>query len=185
MVEQHFPIRKGAVPLAEDPHGKILWERVTGELPGQAADQAALTGRAKDLLGVATISSTITGAILNDKLFQFSQIEIPAWWLVLAALPLLMVLVAGLWAVQTKEYSFAPDAAAFYEIEQKYPNSTEGDLYRALAEGYLFEAEDGKTQLQRNRDILGGIELLVRVETAGIIGVAGMAFVLVFLIEKG
>ena len=52
--------------MADDRHGKFCgeWSR---ELAGQAADQALLTGRAKDLMGVATISTTITGVILNDS----------------------------------------------------------------------------------------------------------------------
>jgi len=168
--------------VAEDPHGKMLWERVSGELAGQAADQSSLTGRAKDLLSVATISTTITGVILNDKLFDVTKVDIPGWWIVLAAVSLVVVFGAGLMAIQPRDYSFAPDASAYHVIERDYPDASEGELYRATAEGYLFEAEDGKTQLQRNRETLSRIELLVRLETYGIAGLAAMAFLLAFMI---
>jgi hypothetical protein len=160
----------------------MLWDVVAGQLAGQSADQAALSGRAKDLLGVATISTTITGVIVNDKLFNLAKVELPAWWVVLAAVSLIVVFGAGLLAIQPRKYSFAPDAEGFHSIEQKYPDASETELYRAMAEGYLEEAE-GKTQLERNRENLKLIELLVRIETGGVVALAVMAFILAFLIS--
>jgi hypothetical protein len=107
--------------MADDPHGKMLWGVVAGELAGQAADQASLTGRAKDLLGVATISSTITGVILNDHLFNVDKEDIPLWWILVAGGSLLAVFVAGLWAIKPRTYSFTPYAIDFYEVEQERP----------------------------------------------------------------
>jgi hypothetical protein len=58
--------------MAEDPHGKILWDAVAG----------ILAGRAKDFLSIATIPTPITGVILSDKLFTATQISLPVWWVV-------------------------------------------------------------------------------------------------------
>jgi hypothetical protein len=172
--------------MADDPHGTILWGVVASELAGQAADQASLTGRAKDLMGVATISTTITGVILNDKLFNVPKVDIPVWWIILAALSLLAVFGAGIYAIQPRTYSFAPDATAFHRIEQDYQESSEDELYRAMAEGYLLPNDAAnRNQLQRNRDILTDIDIAVQVETYGVIGLTMMAFILAFLIGTG
>jgi hypothetical protein len=172
--------------MAEDSHGRILWGTVANELAGQAADQASLTGRAKDLMGVATISTTITGVILNDKLFNVPKVDIPVWWILFAGLSLLAVFGAGIYAIQPRTYSFAPDATDFHQIEQDYQESSENDLYRAMAEGYLFPNDDAnRNQLQRNRDILTDIDTAVLVETGGVLGLTAMAFILAFLIDTG
>jgi hypothetical protein len=47
--------------MAQPDAGKLLWEVVSLRLKAQDSSQAALTGRAKDMIGLATISSTITG----------------------------------------------------------------------------------------------------------------------------
>jgi hypothetical protein len=53
-----------------------------------------------------------------------------------------------------------------------------------MAEGYLFEDDKGKSQLERNRDVLRSIDTLVSIEMVGVAVLASMAFVLAFLIGK-
>jgi hypothetical protein len=169
--------------LAEDPNGKLVWDMVALKLGAQAASQTALVGRAKDLLGVATIATTITGVILNDKLFAVVKGEAPLWWTILAAISLAVIYGAGLWAMQPAEYSFAPDAEDFYVVEQTYPASSQGEFYRSLAEGYLLVGPDGESRLGKNQEQLERIELLVRFETMGIAVLGILAFLLAFVIE--
>src|SRR5205823_1902648 len=107
----------------------------------------------------------------------------PLWWVVLAAVSLILVYGAGIWALTPKVWSFAPEAADFYAVEQESPAASEGELYRAMAEGYLLPG-DGKTQLERNAESLKLIEMLVRIQTVGLIGLGGAAFVLSFLVER-
>jgi hypothetical protein len=98
----------------------------------------------------------------------------------------LAVFGAGIYAIQPRTYSFAPDATDFHQIEQDYQESSENDLYRAMAEGYLFPNDDAnRNQLQRNRDILTDIDTAVLVETGGVLGLTAMAFILAFLIGTG
>jgi hypothetical protein len=168
--------------VADDPHGKLLWDVVAGELAGQATDQSSLTGRVKDLLGVATISTTITGVILNDTLFNVAKEAVPLWWILVAAASLVAVYVPGLWALWPRTYSFAPDANDFLQVEQASPGASDGELYRALAEGYLLSDATGKNQLDRNRDAIKIIDNLVNIQMVGIAVLTAMAFVLAFLI---
>lgn len=169
--------------MAEDLHGRQLWDAVAGTLAAQASDQAALTSRAKDFLSMATISTTITGVILNDKLFSVSEIELSVGWIALASVSLLLVYGAGIWALVPRQWSFAPDAADFYAVEQESPFASEGELYRAMAEGYLL-AGDGQSQLERNAESVKFIEMLVRIQSVGVIGLGAAAFILAFLVER-
>jgi hypothetical protein len=88
-------------------------------------------------------------------------VDFPVWWIIFAALSLLAVFGAGIYAIQPRTYSFAPDATDFHQIEQDFH------------------------QLQRNRDILTDIDTAVQVETGGILGLTAMAFILAFLIGTG
>jgi hypothetical protein len=176
---------RNEVALADDPHGKLLWDVVAGELAGQAADQSSLTGRAKDLLGVATISTTITGVILNNTLFNFDKEEVPLWWIGVAAASLIAIFGAGLWAILPRIYSFAPDASHFHQVEEGFPGASEGELYRAMAEGYLLpDPKTGKNQLERNRKEIRFIDTLVSIQMVGVAALTAMAFVLAFLIGR-
>jgi hypothetical protein len=166
-----------------DPNGKLLWDVVALRLGAQAATQAALVGRAKDLLGLTTIVATITGVILNDKLFPVVKEEVDAWWIVLAALALVVVLGAGLWALRPAEWSFAPDPLSFYAIEETYPHASQGQFYRSLAEGYLLPGADGKPRIIKNQDRLKFLSRLVVAEGWGLVALGILAFILAFLID--
>lgn len=175
--------RAGALRDEEvDPRGKLLWDVVSFQLSTQAGDQAALSNRAKDLMGAATIASTITGVILNDKFMAVVRGEVPLWWTLLAAVALLLVFASGLWAVQPRGYFFAADAIDFHAVEQESPEATPGQLYRSLAEGFL-DAEEGTSVLARNDMQIAKLDRLVRLETAGLAMLAFLAFSLAFLVE--
>ena len=53
-----------------------------------------------------------------------------------------------------------------------------------MAEGYLLPDTEGKSALDRNRDVLKSIDTLVTIEMVGVAILAGMAFILAFLIGK-
>jgi len=161
-----------------DPSGKVL----ALQLATQAADQAALVNRAKDLMGTATIASTITGVILNDKLVAVVRGDVPLWWTIAAALALIVLFGSGLWAVQPRDYYFAPDAVDFFAVEREFPEATTGQLYRSLAEGFL-EPEDGATRLATNEEQLATLDRLVRLETVALAVLALLGFLLALLIE--
>jgi hypothetical protein len=165
-----------------DPSGKLLWDIVALQLAAQAGDQAALANRAKELMGTATIASTITGVILNDKLVAVVKGDVPLWWTTAAALVLIVLFGCGLWAVKPRDYFFAPDAADFYAVERESPDATTGQLYRSLAEGFL-EPEEGRTRLAENEEQLATLDRLVRLETVALAILAFLAFSLAFLIE--
>jgi hypothetical protein len=169
--------------VADDSHGKILWDVVTARLAAQAANQAAMCGRAKDLISTATVATAITGIILNDKVFNVSKGDMPLWWLVGAGISLLVIFVAGLWALQPANYSFAPDAGDFYLNVQKHPTASDDQFYRSLAEGYLI-ASNGQTQIERNQKGLQRLARLVRIETIGIAALVVLAFILAFVFKS-
>jgi hypothetical protein len=169
--------------VPDEPKGKLLWDVVSLRLAAQSANQVSLVGRAKDLLGFTTIVATITGVILNDKLFPVVKGEAPLLWTILAASSLIVVYGTGLRALWPSDYSFAPDGQDFQHVEQTYPSATVDALYRSLAEGYLFAPPDGVPQLKRNQDKLKRLERLVRIETGGIVALGILAFWLAFIID--
>jgi hypothetical protein len=134
-------------------------------------------------MGTATIASTITGVILNDKLVTVVKGEVPAWWTIAAASALIVLFGCGLWAIQPRDYYFAPEALDFHAVEREFSDSTVGQLYRSLAEGFVEPDEDGDTIIARNERNIARLDLLVRVETVGLVALAGLAFSLAFLIE--
>jgi hypothetical protein len=173
--------RRARLDAEVDPKGKLLWDVVSLQLAAQAADQAALTNRAKDLMGTATIATTITGVILNDKLIAVVKGDVPIWWTITTALALVVLFACGLWAIQPRDYYFAPDAVDFYAVERESPDVSPGQLYRSLAEGFV-EPEEGHTLLASNEEQLVVLDRLVRVETAALAALALLAFYLAFLI---
>jgi hypothetical protein len=75
--------------------GKFLYDMVSARIAAQAADQAALVGRAKDLLGVASITTTISGVLANDKLVNLSKTDADKFAFVVLALGLIVVVVCA------------------------------------------------------------------------------------------
>jgi hypothetical protein len=53
----------GLMADSPQPWGKLLYDSISARLAVQSADHAVLTSRSKDLLGAATIASTITGSL--------------------------------------------------------------------------------------------------------------------------
>ena len=94
--------------------GKLLWDVVALRLTADAANQTALVGRAKDLLGAATIAATITGVLVNDKLFTVEKSGLVTWWGIATGLTLAMLVVCALVAMRPREWSFAPSPTDLY-----------------------------------------------------------------------
>ena len=162
-----------------DPNGKTLWDVVALRLAAQAANQTALTGRAKDLLGAATIAGTIIGVVYNDKLFPLAGFHAPGWWIPAVVVTYLGVVLCAVSAVWPRSYSFSPDAADFADLERDNPGASANMLYRAAARGFLDPLSvKGKTQIQVNEDRLRTLERLVRGEIVSLGGLAGLALYL-------
>lgn len=171
--------------MPDEPKGKLLWDVVALRLAAQSANQSALTGRAKDLLGTATIATTITGVILNDKLFEVVKDDAPIWWTGGAGVALVVLVASGILAIWPREYSFAPNAEDFQRVMETYPSATVDALYRATALGYLVAPPRGKSQLAKNYGLLKNLERFVRVEAVALAALAGLAFALAFVIDAG
>jgi hypothetical protein len=177
-------VSSGAPTTEVDPNGKLLWDVVAMRLAAQTATQAVLVSRAKDLLGVATIVATISGVILNDKLF-YVQKAVPPWpWTVLAVIALIAVFGGGLAALLPGRWSSAPDAVDFHAVEQQYSHATYGEFYRSLAEGFLLPGADGsKSRLVQNDDRLAWLARFVNAQVGGLVLLGVLAFLLAFFVD--
>lgn len=169
--------------LEPDPNGKLLWDVVALRLGAQSANQSALVGRAKDFLSLTTIVATITGVILSDKYFPVVKGEVPLWWIIAASLALAVVYGAGIWALRPADWSFAPDVLSFHSLMNEYPDASQGQFYRSLADGYLLPGTDGKPRIQKNQDGLQWLARLVNIQMWALVVLGVLAFALAFLID--
>ena len=150
---------------------KLVYDAVTARLAAQAADQTALTGRAQSLLGAATISATIVGALSNGNLLNVktTMTRFPAWLLIVGGIGFVVVVVSAIWALIPRSWAFSPDPKALEEnISAAAPDVDDEDAYDSLVQGFITASGAALSPLQRNDQLLARLRLLVTVEAAGL-----------------
>jgi hypothetical protein len=172
--------------------GKMLWDVVALRLTAEAANQTALVGRAKDLLGAATIAATITGVLLNDKLVTFDKTPLLGLWTVVTGITLAVLVLLALAALKPRAWSFAPNPNSLYKqllAGEKSAASTQQDpktvdaWYHDMAVGYLVPREgQTKNQLEKNAELVDSLAKLVRWETYALGALAIEAFLLAAIV---
>jgi hypothetical protein len=157
------------------PDGKFLYDIVSARLAAQAADQLALTGRAKDLIGFASITTTITGVVANDKIVTVNKSGIDALILGLLAVGLAMVITFGIQAIRPRAWFLSPDPHLVADlVHENYSSWTVDDYYAAVANGFtkLGVGSPGNSALGYNEEQLKTLRRSVLVQ---IIGVSALA----------
>ncbi len=151
---------------------------VEAKLSAQAADQSALVGRAKDMLGVATISSTITGVLANDKLFAVGKDDADVALFVAMAVALLLVIICAFYAMRPRTWYLAPSPEEVAATVRNDVTAPVDDYYASVAMGFMSAdvAVDGKTVLAHNDDQIDRLRtaVLVQIPALGVLAAAGL-----------
>ena len=158
------------------PDGKFLYDTVTARIAAQAADQAALAGRAKDLLGVAAISTTVSGALVNDKLTDVTKGAVSLLLFLLTLLGLACVVAGALYAFRPRTWYFSPEPKSAAERISANPDSPTDDYYAAVANGFIALKPSGtESPLDHNDRQIGKLHAAVLVQIVGVsaLSVAG------------
>jgi hypothetical protein len=162
---------------------KPITDTVTARLVAQAADQAALTGRAQSLLGAATIAATIVGALSNSNVLNVktasSASRFPLWLLIVGGVALLLVVVPAIGALVPRAWQFSTDPGTFYANVLPFmndPQATDDEATLSWVLGFLTPGADRKTPLDRNDEMIGRLRWFVTTETVGLACVIGFAF---------
>lgn len=154
---------------------------VTAQLAGQVADIAALSGRAKDLIGVATISTTITGGLANDRLVNVGKHDINPFALGFLIVGFCSVLIAGFFVLKPRSWSLVPNAD---EIKTNavaaHPTWPIDAYYGQVAMGFLTPGlvVPGKTAIQQNAENIDLIRNCIYVQLVGLGLLAIAGFIL-------
>jgi hypothetical protein len=167
--------------VGED-RGKFLYDVVMARLSSQAADLAAMGGRAKDLLGVATISTTITGAIANGAIVTTTKHNVS--WLVFAALIVGFVLVLGAagFSLWPRTWYLSPEPLGTSRAVQAHLDWPLDAYYGQIAVGFIAPdvVTAGKSALEHNDQRLMWIGRAILIEMAGLLLLALAGFALAY-----
>ena len=165
--------------MADEARGKFLYDMVAARVTAQGADQSALVGRAKDLLGVASITTTITGVLANDKITNVSKSDAAKVVFIIMAVALLSVVFCAFDALRPRTWYLSPDPLEAEQTLVANPIATVDQYYESIAEGFiqLDVAVTGKSALQHNEDQISHLRTLVRVEiiALGVLAGCGLA----------
>lgn len=151
--------------------GKFLYDIVAERLKAQAADQSALTGRAKDLVGLAAVTTTVTGVLANDKLFDVTKGSQPIVFAVLLSFGLLLTIGAGLYGLKPRVWYLSPDPTEVFSTVSGNLAWPLDSYYASVATGLTQPGVvvTGKSALAHND------EQLVKLRRAIVIQVVGVA----------
>lgn len=163
---------------AGDPVGKFLYDIALERLKAQAADQTALAGRAKDMVGLAAVTTTITGVLANDKLVTVSKGDQPAAVAVLLTVGLVVTIGAGLDALRPRVWYFSPDPTKVFDTVSNNLGWPLDSYYASVATG--LEHRDvvvtGASAFEHNDQQLRRLRwaILAQVVGVGLLACAGL-----------
>jgi hypothetical protein len=165
--------------VAEDTRGQFLYDMVTACLASQAADYAALVGRAKDLLGVASITTLVTGVLANDKITNVARTDTEPWVFVAVALALVAVVACAFTAMQPRDLYLSPAPADVAATVSSNPSWDVDTYYASVAMGFILEdfIVVGESAIDHNRAAIDSVRRLVRLQIValGVLTLFGLA----------
>ena len=124
--------------MTESTGGKFLYETVTARVASQAADYAALSGRSKDLIGLATITSTVMGVLANERLVNLTKMRrVPASYSIVAVASLILVLGPGLFVLWPRKWHLSPSPEDALATVNAHPTWPTDSYYATLATGFV------------------------------------------------
>jgi hypothetical protein len=146
--------------------------------PPEVADQSALAGRAKDLLGVAVISTTITGVLANDKLTNVTKHNVPAWLFVLMAIAVAAVVGSAFYALWPRTWYFSPDPREGLQTATDEPDWPVDTYYASIAAGFTTpNVVQPASALDHNDTQIRALRtaVLAEIGALAILAIAGLA----------
>jgi hypothetical protein len=168
----------------DEPRGKFLYDTVSARLSAQSTDLSTAQGRAKDLIGLAAITTTITGVLANDKLFKIdAAAERPKPFAALLVAGIALAIIPGLYVLWPRAWYLAPDPVDINAKIDQHPTWHVDDYYASLAMGFMT-AQHGKnndTALRFNERRILRLRVAV---IAQLFGIAGLALAGVVLALK-
>jgi hypothetical protein len=161
--------------------GTFLYNMVVAQTSAQATDISTLTGRAKDLIGAATISTTVTGALANANIVNVQKHAERLGVVWLLAVGFGLVFLAGFAAIYPREWSLAPDAERVAsEVIAGHLSDTVDVYYAKVAMGFLDKGtgRDHRTAIQENARKIGHVRVLIDIQLLGLLLLAASGVVL-------
>lgn len=147
-------------------------------MKAQSDDYSTLTGRAKDLIGLATVATTIASVILNEKVFAPAKLtHVPKWWAFLSAASVAAILLAGIYSLWPRVWYFSPDPAEVYATVVSDLTLSTDALLASVANGIVLPdvVVTGKSALEWNDAGLARIRWAVVVQVCGYLALGGAA----------
>ena len=180
-----------------DLEGKFLYDITATKLAAQCADHSLLTGRAKDLIGLTTLTTTI-GAFVATSRATGNTARLPDWYTGGVLITVVVIIGCGLYVLLPRRWNFSPDPLAVRAALQTDPNLD--SIYMRLAEGHLAQpapAEGTKRRwragrfgpsvdlegIEFNKGVLSRLATAVRVQVVGVSALAVLGAI-VALVEK-
>lgn len=153
-----------------DAVGKFLYDIVAERLKAQAADQSALTGRAKDLIGLAAVTTTVTGVLANDKLFDVTKGSQPVVFAVLLSCGLLLTVGAGLYGMKPRVWYLSPDPLEVFSTVSANLTWPLDSYYASVATGLTQPGivVTGKSALAHNDEQLSKLRRAIVIQVVGV-----------------
>lgn len=152
-------------------------------MKSQADDFAVLTGRAKDLIGLATVATTIASVILNDKVLGPTKpSEVPMWWAAVAAIALASILLPGIYCLWPRIWYFSPDPDSIYKTVSADLSLSTDDLFASVANGLVRKdvVVSDRSALEWNDAGLRRFRVAVFIQVVGYVVLGCAAAVLAF-----
>jgi hypothetical protein len=168
--------------MPDEAKGKFLYDMVAARLTAQAADQVALVGRAKDLLGVATITTTITGVLAKDKVANISKADLDPWLFGLMAIALATVVWLAFGALRPRTWYLSPEPTDVAATVSSQPTWAVDTYYASVAMGFISPGVvvSGKSALDHNRLQINELRQAVRLQMLGLSVLAGCGLALAY-----
>lgn len=173
--------------------GKLLYDAVVSKLGVQKDDLAALTGRAKDLLGLTSLAGTATSLVANDKLFELKKKVPPPWWVWAVGIVLAIAIASGILALLPRKWSLSTDPVELVKTVDDSANAeaSDDDFLRAIADGFLAKGKHRNWLFFQKVDMafidgqnakLRRLSLLVTLQAIALGCVVGLAFLLLIIL---
>jgi hypothetical protein len=161
-----------------DDRSELLWDVVSDRLSSQADNVSALNGRAKDFIGLGTLTGTIAGAIGNDKFFSWDKAALTVPFALLLTVGIVLAVGAGLLVLRPRIWYLSPEPKDLYETIRTNPNWSADNLKASIANGFVHSdvVVDGKSALEFNDDQIGEMRILVIIQVVGLalLAIAGV-----------
>jgi hypothetical protein len=169
--------------VSDVPRGKFLYDMVMARVGAQSTDLATMQGRSKDLIGLAAVTTTVTGVLSNDKLFNNVAIlpHRPREFAVLLVVGLVLAILPGIYVLWPRAWFLAPDPVDLNAQIDAHPTWPVDAYYSSAAMGFI-ERKYGRCEktnaLRFNDRRLFRLRIAVVAQLVGVCGLAIAGLVL-------